>query len=253
VKRPGITVFLILLSLILIATAEIFFETGLLDRLLGVMKKEEVTVEGAVKLLPVRSFTFEDAGGLEGWGEKILANDKTEYSIVEHQGSSCVKGSSVDTASTLFIKQKLSCARDIYVSWDWMAEKFPERKDPEALDKKKEFDFVAQVYVVFHARFFLNSKAIQYVWTEELPVGTVCDSPYTKNVKLLVLQSGLSEGWKHEQRDIKKDFRELFGKELEKDVDAVAFMTDADSTGTSAVAYYDNVSLGYVEKNVREK
>jgi hypothetical protein len=65
-------------------------------------------------------------------------------------------------------------------------------------------------------------------------------------VKLLVLESGPSEAWKHEDRDIAADYSTLFGGVLERDVVAVAFMTDADSTDSAASAYYRDVKIGYL-------
>jgi hypothetical protein len=202
----------------------------------GTSGKEEVVI---------RSFSFEDKKSVEEWEEKALVSKKTEYFPTEHMGRSCLKAVSDGSASTLFFKQKLFHERWPYVSWDWLVEKFPERQDEETLDRKKEFDFAAQVYVVFYSRFFLKRKAIQYVWAEDLPVGEVADNPYTSNVKLMVLESGLSAEWRHEDRNIREDYRKLFGEELGKDIDTVAFMTDSDSTGSSAVAYYTDIALKF--------
>lgn len=194
----------------------------------------------------VRRFLFHADDSIKEWDEKALSRHKTIYSITEHKGKKCVRAVGENSASTLYFKKKLSYDRRPFVSWDWIVEKFPERKLKETLDRKKEFDFAAQVYVVFQSRFFPNARAIQYVWAEGLPVGMVSDSPYTGNVKLIVLESGPSEEWKHEERDIALDFRNLFGEDLKKNVDAVAFMTDADSTKTSAVAYYGDITLGFL-------
>jgi len=196
--------------------------------------------------IAVKRFPFKSPGSVSEWDEKVLARRETVYTAVEHADRACVKAESEDSASTLFYKLSLSHKRRPFMSWKWLAEKFPERKSAENLNKKKEFDFVAQVYVVFHSRFFMNSKAIQYVWAENLPVGTVSDSPYTKNVKLIVLESGPSEEWKHEERDISEDYKVLFGEELKKHIDAIAFMTDSDSTTSSAVAYYTDITIGFL-------
>ncbi len=195
----------------------------------------------------VRNFPFASLKSLDEWDERALVRKETKYVLTNNDGRKCVKAFSEDSASALYVKQRLSHERPIFVSWDWKAEKFPLRRDEETLEEKDEFDFVAQVYVIFDARYFLNSKAIQYVWTEKLPAGTVATSPYTKNVKMLVLESGSANEWKHAERDIQKDYRDLFGEDLGKDVVAVSFMTDSDSTDSSAAAYYGNISIGYLE------
>ncbi len=199
----------------------------------------------------VKEFPLSSGKDLGEWEEKQLCKSRTVYSITEQDGRKCAVAESEGSASALFYKQKLTWERDPFVSWDWKAGKFPDHRTKQSLDKKSEFDFVAQVYVIFAARFFLNMKAIQYVWTKDLPAGTVGHSPYTRNVRLLVLETGETEGWAHEERDIRKDYRELFGEELEKDVAAVSFMTDSDSTESSATAYFSNIKIGYMDK-VRE-
>lgn len=201
---------------------------------------------GGAEYTIVKEFTFSSQDSILGWEEKELSPKKTDYAIVELDGKKVLKATAGDSASTFYCKERLDCRTRPFVSWDWKAELFPKRNSKETLEKKAEFDFVAQFYVVFYDRFFLKSKAIQYVWTESVPSGTSSDSPYTKNVKLLVLESGPSTDWKHEERDIAADYSALFGGTLERDVVAVAFMTDADSTNSDAVAYYRDVKLGYL-------
>ncbi len=192
------------------------------------------------------SFPFASPSELNEWQEKNLASKRTDYTLYKKDGKNCVKAVSNDSASTLYYRRQFSSENDPYVSWDWKVTRFPKRKLKEVLNKKAEFDFAAQVYVVFHARFFLNAKAIQYVWTENIPVGEISNSPYTDNVKIVVLECGPSEEWKHEYRDIKKDFKALFGKELNMDIEGISFMTDADSTGTLAEAYFTDFEIGFL-------
>jgi len=216
------------------------------------MVKRGMDVFRAAGKTTAKSFLFNSPSSMREWDEKILARDKTLYSIQEHKGKGSVKADSKDSASVLFYKLQVPYRKYPFVSWNWIVGKFPDRKKAEVLNKKKEFDFAAQVYVVFHSRFFLNSKAIQYVWAEQLPVGTVSRSPYTKNVKLMVLESGLSEDWKHEERNIADDYKKLFNEDLEKHIDVVAFMTDSDSTGSSALAYYSDVTIGFLGIKTKE-
>jgi hypothetical protein len=212
-----------------------------------ILVKMKSATQGAAGQI-IKHFPFSSPNEIKEWEEKLLAHNNTSYTVTEHAGRKCVKGDGEDSASALYYRQRLSWKRHPFVSWDWKAESFPVRAKKEALNKKSEFDFVAQVYVIFYSRFFLSTKAIQYVWTENIPAGTVSRSPYTKNVMLLVLQSGLSEEWKHEERDIEEDYMELFGEKLDKDVVAISFMTDSDSTETTSAAYYTNIKIGYLEK-----
>ena len=60
-----------------------------------------------------------------------------------------------------------------------------------------------------------------------------------------MLESGPSEEWMSEKRDIYADYERLFGEKPKLDIGAIAFMTDADSTKTSARAVYDEIRIGF--------
>ena len=69
-------------------------------------------------------------------------------------------------------------------------EKFPEKTRPENLESQDEHDFAARVYVIFPTFFVMNSKVLEYIWSETLPEGMIGTSPYSKNIKLIVARSG---------------------------------------------------------------
>jgi len=206
VKRPGkhpIAVLLIIAIITVAALGTHFFYRA--RRSIDIGKYE--TVE---------RFPFSSAGEMNEWKEKILSRHGTDYALAEHDGVSCVKAVSEDSASAFFHKKRLSYARAPFISWSWRVEEFPSANKEGNLNDKEQFDFAAQVYVVFHARFLPKARAIQYVWTRDVSSGTVADSPYTKNVKIMVLESAEAGFWKNEKRDISKDYYKLFGKKLEK-------------------------------------
>ena len=194
----------------------------------------------------VGKFTFLPEHGLDGWDEKNFSRNTTEYGLINKDGIGCLKAESDNSASALFFRQKLFFERRPFISWDWRVEEFPVHKCAENLEKKKSFDFAAQVYVIFYDRFLTRAKALQYVWTRDVSKGTVVKSPYTRNIKVVVLESGGADEWNSEKRDISGDYEQFFGEPLEKDVMAISFMTDSDSTDSRAVAYYKNVEIGYL-------
>jgi hypothetical protein len=194
-----------------------------------------------------KEFALDSMDSVKEWEEKNLARNNTVYTAAEAGGAKCIKATADDACSALFYKKdRMDFKERPFVSWDWMAESFPVRKSSEALDKRSEFDFAAQFYVIFYSRFVLKTRAIQYVWAQTLADGTKSDSPFTPNVKVMVIESGKSDVWKHEQRDIAADYSTLFGEPLDRDVAAVAFMTDSDSNHTVAAAYYKDVKIGYL-------
>jgi hypothetical protein len=210
-------------------------------------KPETRPVPAKYKVELVKGFPFSEEGALKEWEEKIFKN-RVVYRIEKEADLVFVRASASDAASALYYRIKMDARnRRPVVSWKWHVDKFPVKKLPENLETQDEDDFAARVYVIFPAFFFTNSKVLEYIWAEKLPVGTIGTSPYSGNIKIFVLKSGSAKPgeWHTEERDIIEDYRQAFGADPEYDVGAVAFMTNTEHTGSSADAVYDEINLGY--------
>ena len=193
----------------------------------------------------VKPFDFSKEDALKEWEEKVFSG-RVVYRVEKDSDLSYVKASSDASASALYYRIKMDAkTRRPTVSWKWRAEKFPVKKLRESLETENEDDFAARVYVIFPAVFFTNSKVLEYVWAETIPVGTIGTSHYSKNIKLMVLRSGASKDWAIEERDIYEDYKKMFGRTPEYNIGAVAFMTNAEHTRTGAEGVYDDITLGY--------
>lgn len=239
-------IFKIAAGLIIILLAAVLIVQNLtpLKKFFAKRRKEFIKV--------VKSFPFSAENSLKEWEEKVLKN-KVFYRIEQEAGregqkESYVRATSEKAASALYYKIKLNIAEYPTITWKWRVIEFPKRKLPESLSSTKEEDFAARVYVIFPAMFFTNSKVVEYVWAGELPVGTAGASGYSGNIKIMVLESGPRQSddpWAFEERDIVKDYELLFGEKPRLNIGAIAFMTDADSTKTSADSVYDEITIGY--------
>jgi hypothetical protein len=89
--------------------------------------------------------------------------------------------------------------------------------------------------------------AINYIWANNTPVGTIIPSPYIKDVKMIVVENGNANvnTWVQMERNIVEDYRVAFGEDPPF-ISAIAIMTDSDDTGESVTAYYGDI----VMKNV---
>jgi len=193
----------------------------------------------------IKYFPFSKENSLKEWREKIFKG-RVEYSIKRADHESFVLATSRGTASALFYKITLDVNKRPVISWKWNAKKFPAKDGVESLKNARQDDFSARVYVIFPAFFFTNSRAIEYIWAEKIKVGTVSPSPYSRNLQLIVVESGAGkEEWVTEERDIYEDYIEAFGDKPRYNVGAIAFMTDADSTKSMAEAFYDEIKIGY--------
>ena len=192
----------------------------------------------------IRYFPFSKENSLKEWEEKVLKG-RVIYVIEKDQTLSYVRAKSQSAASALYYKVKLNIDKHPVIYWKWRVDEFPERSLPERIEDIREEDFAARVYVIFPAPFFTKSKVIEYIWSETIPEGTSGVSGYSKNIKILVLEKGEADDWRFEKRNIYEDYIRLFGERPRLNVGAIAFMTDADSTNTSADAVYDDIRIGY--------
>lgn len=186
--------------------------------------------------VPVGEFS---AGKLAGWESKRF-DGQTQYQLVREDGRRVLRAVSQDAASGLFRKVDVDLNRTPYLHWSW--------KVRNTLGSLKEQtregdDYPARVYVlVSGGLFFWRTHAINYVWSNNQPMGTTWPSAYTSNDKMVALESGnarLNE-WVSERRNVKQDYRRLFGGEVDH-IDAVAIMTDTDNSGKAAETYYGDI------------
>ena len=85
---------------------------------------------------------------------------------------------------------------------------------------------------------------LMYVWSNQLPVGTVIINPRTDRVRKIVVESGSAhlKQWMQYERQIHLDFEKAFG-EAPGLLQGVAIMTDTDNTQGSARAWYGDIRL----------
>ena len=125
------------------------------------------------------------------------------------------------------------------LSWRWRACELPASADERAAATN---DSAAGVYVVFKGGFAgLLPRALKYVWSARAPRGSALASPRYPNVRIVVLESGIDAGdtWRSETVNVAEDYRRLFQTDP-PDPQGIAILTDADDTGSRAVADYDD-------------
>lgn len=192
----------------------------------------------------IRHFAFENAGSLDEWSEKVFKG-RVKYSLESSEGAFYVHALSSASCSAMYYQIKIDANRHPYISWRWRIAAFPEKLAKDDLSSKTEDDFAARVYVIFPALFFTKSKVLEYIWTKDLPAGTIASSPYSENIKIIVLEQGERPEWASEERDIYKDYVEAFKVKPQLQIGAIAFMCDSDSTKTNAEAFFGDIKLFY--------
>lgn len=138
--------------------------------------------------------------------------------------------------------------------WQWRIDAPVAAAD---MNRKSGDDYAARVYLTFavapeqlgfatRAKLALARRiyggqvpdaALNYIWDNRHPVGTVQDNAYTDRARMLVLRSGAAQagGWVQERRNVLADFRLAFG-EIDGTLSGLAIASDTDNTGGEAHA-----------------
>lgn len=211
-----------------------------MKRLLGValLALAALALGAAAGVVSVGRFS---AGDLAGW-EPEEFKGVTTYSLVREDGRQVLQAVSRGSASALVKKIEADPAQTPMLSWSWKIEGTLPGGDGRS---KAGDDFAARVYVVFPSFFFWNTRALNYVWANKLPVGRAWPNAFAgDNVMMMAVNSGDGQAgkWVSHRRDLAADFRRLFGEEP-PGIGAIAVMTDSDNTKGSAVAYYGDLTL----------
>lgn len=193
-----------------------------------------VTLGAKSATVPVSQFA---RTGLSGWESRVF-DGATRYRLVEVNGRTALEASADDTASVVARKLSVNLSETPWLHWSWrVSDTFGD------IDERSRAgdDYPARVYVVFSTGVgFWNTRALNYVWSSNQPVGTAWVNAFTNNAMMLAVQSGDEAvgRWVTERRNVYADYRRLFGEAPPKTTAAVAIMTDADNSGLSATAWY---------------
>ena len=181
-------------------------------------------------------------GDLAGWTpETFRGKRQTAYTLVQDEGRTVLRAESRQAASGLMHRIEVDPRLYPVLRWSWKIDHTLKKENARTRDGD---DFAARVYVIFPGTFFWQTRAINYVWSGKLPVGTAIPNAYTKNAMIVAVESGEERvrQWVSEERNIAEDFRRLFGEEPPR-LGGVAVMTDTDNTGEEAVAWYGDLEL----------
>jgi len=233
-------------------------------------------LSGASEPLRVGDFSaLPQAGALPADWETLVfdgVDRHTQYThVVDAAGVGVIAAESLNSSSGLVRKIQIDPLQWPLVAWRWKIQKTVTAAD---LTRKQGDDAAARLYVTF--AYDVNQVswwekvqfeaiklvygeyppigALTYVWASHADQGAVMDSPYTRRVKVIVLQTGMDKAgqWVQQQRDIQADYRQAFGVQHAPMISAVAIMTDTDNTGGQAMAWYGDIVFKRSDQNVAD-
>lgn len=185
----------------------------------------------------------------------------TQYRLVRDDGRIVIRADSQNAASGMIRSLRIDPRAYPVIHWRWKVDHVLKNGD---LTKKKGDDYAARIYVAFafepktagwwaklrhkSAAFFagkeLPGTALNYIWANRAPIGTIATNRYAEEAKMIAVQSGndLSGQWVTEQRNIMEDYQQAFGGKP-PEIIGIAIMTDTDNTGEATTAYYGDIVL----------
>ncbi len=182
------------------------------------------------------------SGELKGWDRKSF-NGKTSYAFVQLNNTTVLKADSSASASGIVKEITVDIRKYPYLTWRW---RVSNRLDQMNEKKKSGDDYAARIYIIVSGGlFFWNTKAINYVWSSNLPKGESWPNAFAGNkAQMYAVRSSNDQldTWYEEKRNVYEDFRTLFGSEI-RYIHAVALMTDTDNSEGKVVSYYGDITF----------
>ena len=179
-------------------------------------------------------------GSTQGW-TPIVFSKLTRYELVDLDNAKVLRADSHGAASGLIYKQKIDLLKTPLLNWCWRVEQVLQNDHEQG---RSSDDFAARLYLVIDGGFMpWKTRALNYVWSSQLPVGELWKNPYAgKSAMMLAVRSNTSPGkiWFAETRNVYEDLEHAFGHKI-RYIDAVAIMTDTDNTDSTAQTYYGDI------------
>jgi hypothetical protein len=123
------------------------------------------------------------------------------------------------------------------LAWSWRPVQFPAGSDER---QSKTNDSAVSVYAVFpHSP--VSVKALKYIWSAVVPVGTRLSSS-AGLTQVLVLRSGTEKkgAWTEERVNVFENFKKFFDETETPKASGIAVLTDSDDTKSTAQGDYAN-------------
>jgi hypothetical protein len=178
----------------------------------------------------------------------------TQYALNTWDGVDAVEALAERGMALLGRPLDIDLAATPHLCWLWRVDAPLASAD---MTTKAGDDYAARVYVSFKVEpgalgFGTRAKlalarsiygdqvpdaALNYVWDNRQPVGTLMPNAYTDRTRMLVLRSGAEDAgrWVMERRDVAEDFKRAFG-DLPAQLSGIALASDTDNTGERARA-----------------
>jgi len=163
---------------------------------------------------------------------------KSVYVVREENGRRFLQATSQGTGDQA--ARETTWDLDAYpiLAWSWRPRVFPSGADERSASTN---DSVLAVYLLVDYSRIRGPKAVKYVWSERVPVGTRLSSNLGLT-QVLVQETGTAKRgeWVDERVDVRADYLRLFDEQRTPKPAGIAVLTDSDDTKSTAEGDYAN-------------
>jgi hypothetical protein len=174
-----------------------------------------------------------------GWEKQSWGSPAYDFTVVEDGGRRALRLRSAGDSSNVNkdVRGKVRLSETPILEWSWKVTELPKGADARHKDTD---DQAAQLYVVWpRTPGPLRSRIIGYIWDTTAPAGSDFRSQKTGTVHYVVVRSGPGDlgKWLTERRDVREDFKRIYGEEPEEP-GAVSIGIDSDDVKGRAESFF---------------
>jgi hypothetical protein len=163
---------------------------------------------------------------------------KAIYTVREENGRRYLEAASEGQGDQAALEHTWDLDAYPILAWSWRPRVFPKGADERSSSTN---DSVLAVYMLVDYSRIRGPKAVKYVWSERVPVGTRLSSNMGLT-QVLVQETGTAKQnqWVDERVDVRADYLRLFDEKATPKPAGIAVLTDSDDTRSTAEGDYAN-------------
>ena len=166
---------------------------------------------------------------------------KSVYTVREENGRRYLQAASKGLGIQAALEHEWDLDTYPVLAWSWRPRVFPTGADERASSTN---DSVLAVYMLVPYSRIRGPKAVKYIWSERVPVGTRLSSNGGLT-QVQILRSGTEQHdeWVDERVNVLADYKQLFGESETPKPAGIAVLTDSDDTRSAAEGDYSIVRV----------
>jgi hypothetical protein len=209
---------------------------GLALPLLGLAARVDAQPAGSGECIVIESFSTGNVGEPPPDWKLRKDSGRGVYRIQEESGRRFLRALSKGLGIQLAKQFEWDLGTYPVLAWAWRPLEFPRGADER---ESKTNDSALAVYLLVPYSKITGPKAVKYVWSEQVPIGTRLSSNMgLTQVRVLRSGAGQKGEWIEERVNARDDYMKAFGVAEPPKPAGIAVLTDSDDTGSSAQGDY---------------